>query len=563
MKKKLWEHKWALLGIVIFSIISMLPLLCNTHRLGHDTNFHTSNATVIESYISLDDPFPALISPRIANNLGYGINLFYPSLPHTILAYTYRIGKIFNPSILDSLTVLYTLIAILSSCFVYWIGMKLFHSKTLSFVAATAFIFFPYRIGDIVVRGALNEVFVFLFMPMILLGLIYLLEKRYREFFCFFVIGYTGLFLSHLVIAMYFTIFLIPFFLVFMRKLFTREVFPKLLLAVGIVTLLVLPFFVTVIEHNLFGNYVVYADGEMAGLDYMEYYSMDLGQYFNPDIDYAWEVPMFLNIFTVIGFVLSFLFYLVKPQRNRLFFFFFLLSFLCFLFSLKNFPWQNIPEIFYMIQFPWRMQTILAISMSLLVPLFLIYIQNPDLRKYSAYLVIACIFISSISYLNNLYENYYTTTDVVEDNLAMGHSSEYLPVHTKNNIDYYYGRNGDVIVLEGDATVDVLESDVPDLTFTVTDNAGTVTLELPRLYYLGYHLGSEDGDSLELFENERGFLTVRISGNGTFTLTYPGTTAHQIASYLQLFTILGIFLTPIISSVFPFRKKKLVNRNVN
>ena len=112
MKKKLWEHKWALLGIVIFSIISMLPLLCNTHRLGHDTNFHTSNATVIESYISLNDPFPALISPRIANNLGYGINLFYPSLPHTILAYTYRIGKIFNPSILDSLAVLYTLITI-------------------------------------------------------------------------------------------------------------------------------------------------------------------------------------------------------------------------------------------------------------------------------------------------------------------------------------------------------------------------------------------------------------------------------------------------------------------
>ncbi len=36
---------------------------------------------------------------------------------------------------------------------------------------------------------------------------------------------------------------------------------------------------------------------------------------------------------------------------------------------------------------------------------------------------------------------------------------------------------------------------------------------------------------LELFENERGFLTVRISGNGTFNLTYPGTTAHQIASY--------------------------------
>ena len=562
MKKKLWNHKWAILGIIIFSIISMLPLLCNTHRLGHDTNFHTSNATVMESYISLNNPFPALISPRIANNLGYGINLFYFFLPHTVLAYTYHISKLFNPSILDSLAVLYTLLTILSSCFIYWIGMKLFHSKTLSFVATTVFIFFPYRIGDIIVRGALNEVFVFLFIPMILLGLIYLLEKRYREFFCLFVIGYTGLFLSHLVIAMYFTIFLIPFFLVFLQKIFTKEIFPKLLLAVGIVTLLVLPFFITVMEHNLFGNYVVYAEGEMTSLDYMKYYSMDLGQYLNPDIDYTWDVPMFLNIFTVIGFVLSFLFYLFKPKQNRLFFFFFLLSFLSFLFSLKNFPWQNIPEIFYMIQFPWRMETILAIAMSLVVPLFLNYIQNPDLRRYTSYIVVGCILISSISFLYILYENYYTTTDVVEDNLAMGHSNEYLPVHAKDNINYYYGRNGDVIVLEGEATIDVLESNVPDLTFTVTNNKGTVTLELPRLFYFGYQLENENGKPLELFENERGFVSVSVTGNGTFSLTYPGTIAHQVASYLQLFTILGIFLTPIISSVFPSRKKKIKKRNV-
>ena len=205
---------------------------------------------------------------------------------------------------------------------------------------------------------------------------------------------------------------------------------------------------------------------------------------------------MFLNIFTVID-SFSVLVLSCQTTAQSVVFFFLLVVVLMFLiFRLKTFHGKTYQKYSYMIQFPWRMQTILAIlGCLLLVPLFLIYIQNPDLRKYSAYLVIACILISSISYLNNLYENYYTTTDVVEDNLAMGHSGRIFTSSYENNIDYYYGRNGDVIVLEGDATVDVLESDVPDLTFTVTDNAGTVTLELPRLYYLGYHLGSEDGDS--------------------------------------------------------------------
>ena len=557
MQKIFWKHKWSILGIIILSIISMLPLLCNPHRLGHDTNFHTSNATVIESYISLDNPFPHLISPRIANNLGYGINLFYPSLPHTVLAYTYHIFKLFNPSILSSLAFLYVLLTFFSSFFIYWISFKLYHSKTLSFLSATAFIFFPYRIGDIIVRGALNEVFVFLFIPMVLLSLIYLLEKNYRYFFPLFIVGYVGLFFSHLVIAMFFTILLLPLFIVYFKKFFTKERFLNLLLAVGIVTLIVLPFFVTVIQHNLFGNYVVYAKDEMSSLTYMDYYGMNLSQYFNPDIDYSWDVPLFLNIFTVISFVLSFIFYLLKPQRNRFFFFLFLTTFLCFILSLKSFPWKMMPSVFYMIQFPWRMQTILAIVMSLLIPLWILYIKTPELKKYTTYIVIGCIFISSISFLNNLYKNYYTTTDVVEDNLAMGHSSEYLPVNTKENINYYYGRNQEIILLDGEANIEILNNDIPNLKFTVSSSNSEVTIELPRIYYLGYCLTNENGKEAKLYENNRGFLTTTLAEDGTYTLTYSGTTVYQVTSYLQLFTILGILFTPIIPSIITYKKKKL------
>ena len=59
----------------------------------------------------------------------------------------------------------------------------------------------PYRLGDIVVRSAFNEVFTFLFMPLVLLGLLYLIEGNKKRFYLFFILGCSGLIYSQMVMA--------------------------------------------------------------------------------------------------------------------------------------------------------------------------------------------------------------------------------------------------------------------------------------------------------------------------------------------------------------------------
>ena len=119
----------------------------------------------------------------------------------------------------------------------------------------------------------------------------------------------------------------------------------------------------------------------------------------------------------------------------------------------------------------------------------------------------------------------------------MGHSMEYLPVKTYENIDYYTNRNQDINIIEGTATVEVIENNTPNLSFKVQNNSDTFTLELPRLYYLGYQLEGEKVLSIE--ESEYGMVQVTVGGNGTYHLTYPGTALYRIASFAPL---LGIAL---------------------
>lgn len=539
MKKYLNEHKWTIFIVILFSIISLIPLITNTHRLGHDTNFHIANAAVIERNICITNLFPNLILDGIANNLGYGINLFYPSLPHTVLAYTYHIFKIFNISILDSMAIVYTLITIVSSLFVYLLANKILKNKWLALLSTTIFIFFPYRIGNIIIRSALNETFTFMFMPMILLSLEYLLEKKDNKFYPLFIIGYIGMFNSHLVITLYFTLLLIPFFIINFNKIFKKERLKPLIIATIVVTIIVLPFFVTVLEHKILGNYVVYQDGMMTGLNYMEYYSLNIKDYFKTNIDYMWGVPLFINIFSFVMLMISSVYSIIK-KTNKTYLFYYLLTILSFIITLKIFPWRNLPEALYMIQFPWRMETILAISYSICAVIFIKYFK-PNKIKYISIGFILLIFSSSIFMINNFMKTDYYTTDILEDNLAMGHSNEYLPVKTNENIDYYYGRNEDIVIKSGDGVVNVNNNKVPNLNFTVTESSDYMILELPRLYYLGYSITSKDGKIKDCYENDNGFLEIIIDGNGDYALTYTGTTTYVVASKLRIvFIIISI-----------------------
>lgn len=56
---------------------------------GDDSLFHVANISAMLDSIDLSQGrlFPSVILPTIANNLGYGVGIFYPRLPHLVATF--------------------------------------------------------------------------------------------------------------------------------------------------------------------------------------------------------------------------------------------------------------------------------------------------------------------------------------------------------------------------------------------------------------------------------------------------------------------------------------------
>lgn len=529
------KEKWNFIIIIVLAIISMLPILTEPHIQGHDTTFHLANINALSEELNTT-LIPSKIRSEVGNNFGYGTHIFYPVLPHYFGAYTTKITNLFQIDTQTTMAFIYLAISIASAILIYYLAKKMTKKESISLISSIIYLFMPYRLGDIIVRCAYNEVFTFLFIPMILLSLLELVEKKRnnKKFYFLFIIGYTGLLYSHLSIALYFTVFLIPFVLIYRKELFQKETIITAIKGIITVTMLVLPMLIPILEHKLFGNYLVFKENYLSGLIYLETFNNTLKDYLIPKTDYSWEVPMFMNIIVIIMLVFSIITIIKQKKKEKNIQFLLWFSFIAFIVTLNFFPWKYVPSPFYMIQFAWRCQTFLAISISILAPIFICSIN----KKYINWVVTLCSLLiigTSLPLLSMLSTHKYILENNISPNYAMGHSQEYLPENAYNQIDYFNQREEQIILLSGNANIELLSNHVPNLSFTVKDNKGTIEIELPRLYYKEYQLNGENVVSLK--ENQNGFLVATIKGNGAYQLSYTGTSLDKLANVLG---ILGI-----------------------
>ena len=62
-----------------------------------------------------------------------------------------------------------------------------------------------------------------------------------------------------------------------------------------------------------------------------------------------------------------------------------------------------------------------------------------------------------------------------------------------------------------------------------------MTIELPRIYYMGYRL-EVNGQEVELTESDNGFLQATIHESGTYILTYEKTMVMKMANVISIAT---------------------------
>jgi hypothetical protein len=176
MLKKLLFQTLPFLIILLLCVPVILPYFNSGYFPTHDGEW---------AVVRLGDMFRTLrdmqFPPRYSGalNFGYGYPLFNFAYPMP-----YYIGVIFNlflHSFILSIKLLFILSVLLSSVFMYLASSKLWSNKWSGIVSSILYIYLPYRMVDLYVRGSVGESIAMILFPFILLFALRLFESPFSR----------------------------------------------------------------------------------------------------------------------------------------------------------------------------------------------------------------------------------------------------------------------------------------------------------------------------------------------------------------------------------------------
>lgn len=533
MKKFIYNHR-EILGIFIIAILLSLPLFINPYHLNDDTIYHFANVISIEYSISTHGWFSYRILPLLANNFGYASGLLYPPLSQAVTAVFYHLTKSFL-SLTNVFCIIHLITIFLSGLAMYSCAYTYSKDKKVSFFASILYMTYPYFLCEIYVRDALAESFIFMFLPMIFNGLFHLLNGDKNKFYFYFILGYVGGMLSHFTLMIYATFFFAIFLIVYRKQVFTKQFMIPFLKSALVVLLLVLFYIEPMIEYRIKGGISVFLPNLMSqGIYCTSIYPWEYIPFYN----FHKDISYYFGIMSVILFIYLWFnrkkIHFPKYTKGIIAVFFIAL-----LMSSKLFYFDMLPKSLYMIQFGWRLLTFTGLTMSLVLANSMERIQ----KKYVLILLIVGIVGFGLLDIHYRDDRIYQNTDEVtlSSNGSIGWEDEYLPVNAHDD-DYWTTRDDSIHIIDGDTDTGILSSNVPNMIFFISNISNSVTIELPRFYYLGYELRDADNQLIPITENEHGFLETTLDHNSTYTLSYNGTIGMRIAKCLSIITFAILIL---------------------
>lgn len=545
--------------LFIIVLIISAPLISKNYLLGHDTLYHISNIDAITEMLR-EFNFTK-ITPVIADGFGYGGSIFYPKLPHYFTAVINLFVGHFNVSVIYSLKISHIIASFLSAIFMYKLLNLLFKNKQISLLGSVFYITMPYFLNDIYVRGAYNESFIFIFMPIILIGLLNLLNGDIKKFYLNFIIGYIGMINSHLVLSVYFTIPILVYLLVNIKKILIKGRIKHLIMASLVILIFSAPFMILMVQHKNLGIYGVFnSDLVHANSDAVKRFSLSLSDYIIPRVKAYDNTYYFVNIVVLVFFLFGII-NLIKNEKNKSIKYniYGIIMFLLFsvLLSLKYFPYQYLPKLLLSIQFGFRCMSFSIFAISIIAGYGLSFICN-NYKKFVLSMAVLFSCIVALFFINKT--NFIGISNISWDKYAgMGAQKEYLTKNSLDNINYFDKRDNNIVLLSGPDNVklDKLKDDAPYLEFNVNNlkKKDSITLELPRLYYLGYKVEiikeNNIKKSIDYKLGKNGFMEIVVKDNGLVKVSYVGTNLYNAFRMIRLlFIISGLIV------FISFKRKK-------
>lgn len=331
--------------LVFVSFIISLPLLKSGFIPTHDGEYHLIRFWQFDKNIKKGIFFPRW-APDLDNGFGVPLFSFFYPFPN----YSAEVFHLLGFSFVNSFKLSLAMALILSGIFFYLWMQKLFGSRP-ALVGSLFYLFAPYHFLDLFIRGSIGEIWALVWLPAILWCF-------QRKSFVLAGLFFALLILSHNILALIFTSFLVIYVVVNNR----RDLFKALILGLGLSAYFWLP---ALAERKF-----------VAGLELINFtdHFPTFFQLIFPSWGTGFSVAGVLDGMSFqIGLahllvVFLALFFSLKRYRfkNQITFFlgwFFLLVFLSLEVSLPF--WKLIPFMKY-IQYPWRLNSLIIVVTSFL-----------------------------------------------------------------------------------------------------------------------------------------------------------------------------------------------------
>ena len=195
-KKEFQSHLKYLAVVILFAVLCGIPFLIaavrHSYVSGDDILTHMQRVEgMLSSFRS--GHIPARLHLSTLHGYAYGMGFFYPQLLLLIPLLMRLLGMNFILSTNGFLV----LINLLTGFSTYFCVFRITKSKLGAVCASAAALFSYYRLADLFYRGSIGETTVFIFTPLLILG-IYETFKSKKTGMIWTIIGLTGILYSHL-----------------------------------------------------------------------------------------------------------------------------------------------------------------------------------------------------------------------------------------------------------------------------------------------------------------------------------------------------------------------------
>ncbi len=544
--KKFKKNRYTpyIIMILLIAIIS-IPIFTMDLNLNNEAVLHMSRFVAIDEVIK-DGIFPPIINYKFMEGFGYALNLFYGPITTYI---PIILLNIFNTAGM-AFKVFTVLTLILSAITMYKFMLSVTKRRLVALIAALIYISVPYKLSNIYSRNAIGEYTAFIFIPVFFEGLYNLINADKKKHYLL-IIGIVGLVLSHTITTLYTAFFAIIYLILNIRKLKDAEIWKKAIIDILISFLICAFYAIPLLEHNLSGDYAIFAEDKM-GTNGESVYSTTLGfkELFANEVGDQ-EIRFSLGlVLCFLAFLTIFCIKKVKKENEKIYSDFLILSIISLFMCTKLFPWMIMPSFLTVIQFAWRNIGFFTFFISLVCSMNAVIFAENILKKnllketFLFGIIFGIFVFAFLGVLRDFRFDDVSKESVLDKRIREGEkvgtyqiNREYLPLKAINNKKYLTSRENKTYVLSGNA--EIISEKKEKLTDEIIINnlQEETVLELPFLYYLGYDVTAtyEDGkvEKLDVTESDNGFISVKIKNSKQVKINvkYTGTILEK-ASYI-------------------------------